>query len=440
MRQDVLLDYLTYGDLYPSGTADTHFAGVSQVLPGHHARFDLASWQFAQTPYFCFFEPPADAGDTDDPDLLVRLLKDSVRKRLVSDRPVGLLLSGGIDSSLILSTLVSLGLQDQCHIFMGDTGRSEDYAYAKRCVEQLGVKAETVVLDYDHNTFERFLQIIRHQEKPVSLNGSSMGMPQMYEVIAAHGVPVVLDGTGGDELFGGYWQRQFPYAVRDAVKAGEWGWLREQLQCKAGENEVKRHLLNALLPAAAVEQSRTLKRKARAWANPYLKAGARAVFATAPTDPLSRQSMHFTEALCTDLAPGGRLGEWLWHNDRNSMMSSVEGRSPLLDYRLNRFAYTPYQRKFLACWNKHELRSAFDALTPLPTQWRQQKQGFRWDGRHFLHNNQGRILELMRENRSLADLVDVPRLVATVSRQPRLLKSSFCKQVLAVSAVDLAFD
>lgn len=440
LRNEVLLEYLTYGDLYPSGTPDTHFAEVSQVLPGHFANFDLATWLLSQHAYFPFFDAPPDPGFDKDPHYLVSLLKDSVRKRLISDRPVGLLLSGGIDSSLILSTLVSLGLQDQCRVYMGDTGRSEDYTYAKQCAEQLGIRAETVVLDYDHNTFDRFLQIIRHQEKPVSLNGSSMGMPQMYEVISSHGVPVVLDGTGGDELFGGYWQRQFPYAVRDAVKQGDWQWLRQQLQCKAGENAVKSHLLRSLLPASSIETTRTTKKKLRAWANPFFKASARAIFNTSPTDPMTRLTLGFTEAMCTDIAPGGRLGEWLWHNDRNSMMSSVEGRSPLLDYRLNAFAYTGYQKKFLSCWNKHELRSAFDALTPLPTQWRQQKQGFRWDGKHFLRNNQGKILELMRENQSLAGLVNIPRLVAAASKQPRLLKSSFCKQVLAISALEKAFS
>lgn len=440
LRNDVLIAYLTYGDLYPSGTSDTHFSDVSQILPGHHASFDLATWRLTQRPYFEFFQDLTPRQIDEDPELLVSLLKDSVRKRLISDRPVGLLLSGGVDSTLILSTLVSLGLQDQCRIYMGDTGRSEDYLYAKQCVEQLGIRAETVVLDYDHNTFDRFLQICRHQEKPISLNGSSMGMPQMYEVISSQGVPVVLDGTGGDEIFGGYWQRQFPYAVRDAVRQGDWNWLRQQLQCKGGENAVKSHLLRSLLPASAIEHVRAGKKKLRAWTNPFFKADAKSIFGASPTDPMARLTLDFTRAMCTDIAPGGRLGEWLWHNDRNSMMSSVEGRSPLLDYRLNHFAYTGYREKFLSCWNKHELRGAFDSLTPLPTQWRQQKQGFRWDGKHFLRNNQAKILELMRENRSLDGVVDVSRLVATLGKQPRLLKSSFCKQVLAISAVELAFS
>jgi len=307
-------------------------------------------------------------------------------------------------------------------------------------VDQLGIRAETVVLDYDHNTFDRFLQICRHQEKPISLNGSSMGMPQMYEVISSQGVPVVLDGSGGDEIFGGYWERQFPYAVHDALKAGDWPWLRQQLECKDEEYNEKSLLLGSLLPPMLLQSVRTGKRKIRAMTNPFFKADAGSILNTAPTDPLARVSQTFTQAMCADTAPGGRLGEWLWHNDRNSMMSSGEGRSPLLDYRLNHFTYTGYGKKFLTYWNKHVLRKAFDALTPLPTQWRQQKQGFRWDGKHFMRNNQAKIIELIRENQSLRDLVDVRRLADTIHKRPRLLKSSFSKQMLAIAAVELAFS
>jgi asparagine synthase (glutamine-hydrolysing) len=440
LRKDVLVQYLIYGTLYPSADATTHYEGVSQIVPGHWGSFDLGAWEMRQESYFEFYDANQ-AGRVDaDPEQLVELLKDSVRKRLISDRPVGLLLSGGIDSTLVLSTLFSLGLQDQCRIYMGDTGKSEDYKYAKQCADQLGVHAETVLLDYDHNTFERFLEVCRHQEKPVSLNGSSMAMPQMYEVISAQGVPVVLDGTGGDEIFGGYWQRQFPFAVRDAVKRRDWAWLRQQIRCKDEANGAKTHLFMALLPPALLAGERAGVDKIKALAYPFFKANLRTIMASSPADPLDNLSMTFPEAMCADLAPGGRLGEWLWHNDRNSMMSSVEGRSPLLDYRLNRFAYTSYHEKFSSCWNKFELRRVFDALTPLPSQWRRQKQGFRWDGKRFLYNNKEKILELIRENKCLTEIVDIPKLVAYANRQPKLLRSSFCKQVLAISAVERAFS
>lgn len=431
-----LINYLTFGDLWPAATSETHFEGIRQLLPGHNAVLDLASWSLASQPFFDFYGGSDAAADVDDEHALAELLRDSVRKRLVSDRPVGLLLSGGIDSSLILSTLHAMGLHEQCRVYMGETGKSEDYRYASKCVEQLGIKAETVVLDYEADSFDRFLAVCRHMEKPVSLNGSTMAMPAMYEAIAAQGVPVVLDGTGGDEVFGGYWQRQFPYAVREAVAAGDWHWVRRQLHCKTAGNEVKSHVLSAFVPAAVLGGARILGKRLKAYAHPFFKLGAAELRATAATDPLADLSMSFDRAMCADIAPGGRLGEWIWHNDRNSMMSSVEGRSPLLDYRLHRYALGGYRRKFRDCWNKYELRKVFDVLTPLETQWRKQKQGFRWDGKRFMYANQGPILELIRENRALADLVDVRRVTDYASKRRQFLRSTLCKQLLAVSGVE----
>ena len=216
-RREALLDYMLYGSMYPSPSMQTHFKGISQILPGHISHFDCVNWTLEQTPYYDWSSPVQynEPGDTLN---LKDTLSDSVASRLVSDRPVGLLLSGGIDSSLLLSIMVSMGLQDQVKIFMGDTGRSDDYEYAKRSVEHLGLPAETVVLDYNDNTFERFLKICWHHEKPFPLNGNAMAMPQMYEAIESEGIPVVLDGSGGDEIFGGYWERHMPFAMREALQ------------------------------------------------------------------------------------------------------------------------------------------------------------------------------------------------------------------------------
>src|SRR5205814_195986 len=139
-----------------------------------------------------------------------------------SDRPVGLLLSGGVDSSIVLAGLVKQGLQGQVRCFIGETGRSEDALYAKRCVEQLGLEATVIEMIYNERAFDRFLKMCQNYEKPFPMLGNSMAMSEMYEAIQSFGVPVVLDGTGGDEIFGGYWDRQFPFALQDAIRCKNW--------------------------------------------------------------------------------------------------------------------------------------------------------------------------------------------------------------------------
>ena len=434
-RRESLLDLMLFGTLYPSASQQTHFEQISQILPGHVAYFDCERWRLQQTP---FFDParPQQGGEIDQSVSLIETLADSVAARLVSDRPVGLLLSGGIDSSLLLSILVSKGLQEQVKIFMGDTGRSEDYAYAKKSVEQLGLDAETVRLDYNDNTFERFLKVCWHHEKPFPLNGNAMAMPQMYQEVESRGVPVVLDGSGGDELFGGYWERHMPFAMREALKNRDWRWIKRMLASNGKSNQVRRQFINAFFPAALINGKQRFSDRLAKQIHPLIKANATEIWSAIDPDPLVSASDDFSAALSRDVAPGGRLGEWIWHNDRNSMMSSVESRSPLLDHRLHRFIFSGYASKYQGEWNKFELRQAFDQFRPLPTQWRRQKQGFRWDGKHFILNNKDRIIELIAGSDCLSELINTQRLVKLARKHPKILRSSLAKNALCVAGIE----
>ncbi|MFG0332902.1 MAG: asparagine synthase (glutamine-hydrolyzing), partial [Maioricimonas sp. JB049] len=394
-RREDLLSYFLNGTLYPSGTDTTHFEGIHQVLPGHVCRFDLREWSVSSERYFNWYDQDASAGVVDPDTPLKESLQESVRDRLVSDRPVGLLLSGGIDSSLVYSILCATGAIDKVHVFMGDVGRSSDYEYAKQCVETVGGKAETVQLDYDQRAFDLFLEICRHQEKPFLFNGSALAMPQMYRAISQHGIPVVLDGTGGDELFGGYWGRQLPHAIQEAMARSDHAWLEEITSANRDQKVVANAVKWAKSPtsrdAARSSWATAMKRRL----HPFVRCGWREARELMDRDPLNHPRQGFTDALCSDMAPGGRLAEWLWHNDRNAMMWSVENRSPLLDHRLHRFLFTGYRNKFSGVWNKQELRQVFSDFIPLPTQWRRDKQGFRWNAGRFLRNHRQQILELI---------------------------------------------
>ncbi|MEW4531278.1 asparagine synthase (glutamine-hydrolyzing) [Maioricimonas sp. JC845] len=435
-RRSDLLAYFLDGTLYPSGTADTHFEGIQQVLPGHVCRFDLKNWHASTQPYFDWSDVGASAHVVDPDVPLKDSLRDCVRDRLVSDRPVGLLLSGGIDSSLVYSVLCATGAIDQVHVFMGDVGRSADFDYAKRCVETVGGKAETVHLDYDQQAFDLFLEICRHQEKPFLFNGNALAMPQMYRAISDHGIPVVLDGTGGDELFGGYWGRQLPHAIRDAIARSDHDWL----QGVVSANRDMKFVADAMKWARAAGDGAATK---TSWTtavtrrlHPLLRCTWREARDLLDRDPLNHPRQGFTEALCSDIAPGGRLGEWLWHNDRNAMMWSIENRSPLLDHRLHRFLFSGYRNKFAGEWNKHELRQVFSEFTPLPTQWRRDKQGFRWNAGRFLRTHCQQILELIEASDWCGEVFNNRLFVQCAHRVPKMLASSLGRHALCVAGLE----
>ncbi len=429
MDRAALAHYLRHGFLYPDPGGRTHLRDIRQVPGSHSLSFDLATWQATTRRYYDARAALASQADGAPP--LEALLADAVCSRLVSDRRVGLLLSGGIDSSLILSILVAQGRHEQVHCFLGDTGTSDDARYARECTAQLGIRATEIRLAYGASTFERFLRMCRHQEKPFPLIGNSMAMAEMYEAIAAYDVPVVLDGTGGDEVFGGYWDRYLRVAIHEAGAAGDGEWLARLVEEQRDDPLVSQYIAwaraemaNPSLPPPSLDTPFAAAR----FCSPD-------VLAAPLADPLPAFRGTLAEALVTD-AMDGRLGEWIWHNDRNAMMSSIENRSPFLDYRLVPFMASGYRAKFAGTWSKHELRRAYDAFVALPTQWRREKQGFRWVGGWFLRENAAPVLELVAGSRVLRELVEVDAFVDHAAKDGQWLAGELAPRLACIAGLE----
>jgi asparagine synthase (glutamine-hydrolysing) len=428
--------FLRYGWLFPRSDGRTHIRGVRQVAAGSVLNFDLATWKLVERRGF-------DLGAHSrtgrrDPAELAAIVKDAVLARLVADRKVGLLLSGGVDSSLILSVLHAEGLTHEVSCFTGDAGKSDDADYARQCVQQLGIDHINVPLDYGAGGIERFLQVCRHQEKPFPFIGNALAMPQLYERIADYDVPVVLDGTGGDEIFAGYWYRYYRFAIAEAIAAGDDRWLADSLAANADDATIlaiadrAAHAARGAAVADAQQPGLVGARHDPADLDAFVRASVREA---ASSDPLERFRGTLAEALVEDTAHG-RMHEWLWQNDRNSMMYGIENRSPLLDYRLLPYMHTGYRNKFVGAWNKHELRTLFSAFVPLPTQWRRDKQGFRWVYSRFLHQNRNDVLELIASSTLLRDRVDVDQLLERARSDDRYLGSSLLERMLCIAGLE----
>ena len=426
--------FLREGWLLPDPRGATHIQGIRQVMAGAALSFDLTRWKLEERRYFDLAEYAASAPR--EPAELASLVRDAVLARLVADRKVGLLLSGGVDSSLVLSVLHACGLADSVTCFTGDAGKSDDAMYARQCIKQLGIQAINVPLDYGTTSMGSFLQVCRHQEKPFPFIGNVLAMPQLYKQIASHDVPVVLDGTGGDEIFAGYWDRYYRFAMRQALVQGNEDWIADSLAANAGDPKLGALTRRALHDAQSQSRSRadgiTRGPEDPVDLDSFVDSSVRQARGS---DPLTDFDGSLAEALVTDAADG-RLHEWLWQNDRNAMMSGIENRSPLLDYRLAPYMHSGYQNKFAGAWNKYELRALFPAFAPLPTQWRRDKQGFRWVYSRFLRNNRSQVLELVASSRILQDRVDVGRVLDAARQDEAYLECGLLQRMLCIAGLE----
>jgi asparagine synthase (glutamine-hydrolysing) len=181
-------------------------AAVTEVAPGHHG------WATPQTgPDLVAYvdlmrlgenQPPI--ADVEEAAKQVRMaLQDSIRVRVDTDLTVGVILSGGLDSSLTL--LHVREMHPDCVAFTVGTADSDDLAYARKLTRQLGVPHEIIELRPRDVRLDDIHEAIRMSELTEygDIINAIVSVP-LFARIHELGVKVVLTGDGSDELFGGY--------------------------------------------------------------------------------------------------------------------------------------------------------------------------------------------------------------------------------------------
>jgi asparagine synthase (glutamine-hydrolysing) len=325
--------------------------GVRKLPPAHRALLDLSTGRLQVERYWTLpaFRPGAVATAAEAADRAQALLADSVRLRQVSDVPVGVLLSGGLDSSLV-TALAAATAGGQVRTFtFAQPGSPLDEAARARLIarhfdtehHELAVEAPSLAL------LEHLAPLI---DEPLA--DSSLIPTWLVSGLARAQVTVALGGDGGDELFGGY--GDYAQALRDRRRIG-WmpGPLRRAL---AG--------LASALPAGVRGRNRLAALRdgaggAIVWGSPYFDAALRRRI-------LSRDALAGLDAAAAEgglLEPEAGLlalsagssgmidgmtrthfgsilpDDFLVKVDRASMAHALEMRSPLLDYRLVEFAF-----------------------------------------------------------------------------------------------------
>ncbi|HVO47313.1 MAG TPA: asparagine synthase (glutamine-hydrolyzing), partial [Steroidobacteraceae bacterium] len=233
----------------------TMLASVRKLEPGSallvHSGKVQRSWRYYTMPYAGIRSPADEA--TLAGELRARL-QTAVTRQLVADVPVGAFLSGGLDSSAVVA-MMRRALPDRritCFTigFRGDAARDEaaaDLPYARRVAAHLGVDLEEVVVEPD--TIGRLESMIELLDEPQA-DPAPLNALLISERARAMGMPVLLSGAGGDDLFSGYrrhWAVQFEK---------RWAWLPGGV----------RHGIQSVASAAASgrlgAQSSTLLRRA----------------------------------------------------------------------------------------------------------------------------------------------------------------------------------
>lgn len=336
--------------------------GFNKLPPAHAMRFELSSgetrvWHYWQLPKL---DPESAKGQINELDMLAEmesLLEDSVCRQLVADVPVGVLLSGGVDSSLITAMAVRTTSKVKTYtIRFPGHGKLDETEHARLIARHFDT--EHVELEVQPTTADLLPRLARQFDEPI-VDSSMIPTFLVSQLVCQH-CTVALGGDGGDELFGGYghysrllWMQTYlaliPGPLRSTIS-----YLAERLLPLGFKG---RNWLRGLgvdlqhgLPLIAYYFDATTRRLLSQQSENWPLVAEEIVQGCVPQHPdlLQRATrMDFTNYLAEDI---------LVKVDRSSMLNSLEVRAPFLDHHLIEFAFskvpshlkaTPHDRKIL---------------------------------------------------------------------------------------------
>lgn len=212
LNKEILSAYLCFNS---TPTEETFFKGVYRLEPGFTLIYK--NGEIKKNKFYSLIFRENENNFNKSVDEIKSAMKSSVAYHQISDVEVGSFLSSGIDSSYI----VSLARPDRTYTVGYDDKRYDEISYAKDLTDKLGIKNTSKKITKEEY-MENFANIMYHMDEPLA-DPSAIALYFVSE-IASKDVKVVLSGEGADELFGGYnsyreeidqaWYNKIPYFIR----------------------------------------------------------------------------------------------------------------------------------------------------------------------------------------------------------------------------------
>lgn len=375
----------------PYGSNETVFKGINLLLPAHNFSIELNKKPKIKIERYWDFNPNIFKGRydyTDPVETFRELLVDSVKLRLRSDVPVGVCLSGGVDSSVI-TCIISKILKQEIETF---SSIYEEEGYnEKEFIDEVNKECGTrpnLIYPGPGNFFEILKELVHHHDKPVRMPGTY----SQWHVLqcAARKVIVTLDGQGADELLAGY-KDYIPYYLTDLLKNLRFGRYFDDVK-ELGKNlpsDYRKSIMKILWPflsriKRSLSDSETWQDKILA--NDFIKE-CRQDAERIRIDPPNVFRSYLNQELYRTFATTN-LPMLLDNEDRISMAYSLEARVPFLDHRLVEFSFgLDYDWKIRNGATKFIMRESFKDILPEKIYNRKDKKGFPTPLEHWFREN-----------------------------------------------------
>jgi asparagine synthase (glutamine-hydrolysing) len=405
--------------------SETMFRWIHKLMPGHVLTFERGDVSLRR-----YWDIPKEHEEQPSRSLLEdtrrfrSLLEESVRLRLMSDVPLGVFLSGGIDSSAIAALMARMISQPLQTFSVAFKERAfNELEYARQVSRAIGANPHEIVID-DRDFFGALPRLLWHEDEPIA-HPSSVPL-YFVSALAGRHVKVVLTGEGSDELLAGYgkyprallnwragaiYSRALPRAVRALVAASI-----TRVPGRAGryarrsflgvEHSADLAFFDNFASINLSKQRRLLSPRLHSIVNSQCAYGSSMAYFHAASDSANV----LDRVLYADLKT--YLVELLMKQDQMSMAASIESRVPFLDHHLVEFAARlPADRKLSAFSTKRILREAVSDVLPREILERP-KMGFPVPFGSWIRNGWGNVVrDVLLDGRSRQRGVIAPEAV-----------------------------
>lgn len=372
INESVVRDFLESAVL--DASEETFFKGVYRFPQSHYAELclDEDNWEIKPVKFWDL-KKEAYSGITypDAVDQFRDFFRKSIDLRFRSDVPVGACLSGGLDSSSIVSFAGFLGKKINTFTIDNKDKELSEIEYVAEVVNKY--PGLTSVVGYnEENDIELLDNIFDIQDEPISGLGV-IAQWRVMQLAAKNNVVVLLDGQGGDEIFGGYRKFVFFYLKELLLQGNITKALKEGFHFlsasdfKIFEKEGVRRYLNKTGVVGFLSDD-------------LLKRGRLHNIGLTGASGLMEKSY---EDIFKYSYP-----QLLRYEDRNSMAFSLESRVPFLDYRLVEFVFgLPSSYKIRDGYTKAILRDSMKGILPDSVRNRKSKMGFATPEKLWIESN-----------------------------------------------------
>jgi asparagine synthase (glutamine-hydrolysing) len=307
--------------------------GVQKLEPGTY--LSVGPRRVQKTTYW----EPTDTGDlrlrtlAEYKDVLLPVVSGAVRRQMRSDVPVGVFLSGGIDSTAVLGLAAEAGNGRMKSFSIGFEEGANELALARSVAVRFGTEHHSKLLRIE-DVYSILQEVTSFLDEPIADN-SLVPSYAVSRLAAEHGVPVVLTGAGGDEVFGGYDRylgrhpvhralRMLPRSLR-SVAGSLYGWINEDLGYRVASEPLDFMLATSGASLSLLRNALANPGDFRAVVGGLIAHFSNGTSGRPRADRRSLMTLDLRSYLVDDV---------LALTDKMTMAASVEARVPLLDHGL----------------------------------------------------------------------------------------------------------